>query len=73
MGHLTLLFDVARVGGGDAGLGGGAEFWVDGKIGGGWSGWSGWSGWRIVNTRNRGIGCQQGVNKSIGGGRGGCR
>ena len=30
-------------------------------------------GWGIVNTRNRGIGCQQGVNKSIGGGRGGCR
>ena len=33
MGYLTLLFDVARVGGGDAGLGGGAEFWVVGKIG----------------------------------------
>ena len=41
MGHLTLLFNVARVGGGDAGLGGGAEFWVVGKIGDGWR-WLEW-------------------------------
>ena len=45
MGHLTLLFDVARVGGGDAGLGGGAEFWVVGKIGDGWR-WLEWT--RVV-------------------------
>jgi len=41
--YLTLLFDVSRVGGGDAGWGGGARFWMVGKIGGGWSGW-GWLG-----------------------------
>ena len=71
--YLTLLFDVSSRCRWWRWLDGLARFWVDGKIGGGWSGWSGWSGWRIVNTRNRGIGCQQGVNKSIGGGRGGCR
>ena len=28
-----------------AGWGGGAGFWVVGKIGDGWDGWDGWSGW----------------------------
>ena len=41
------------------------------QILGGWENWSGWSDWGIVYTRYRGIGCEQGVNKSNQGGLGG--
>ena len=70
--YLTLLFDVSSRCRWWRWLDGLARFWVDGKIGGGWSGWDGWSGWSGY-TRKRWTGCQQVGNKSVGGGRGGCR